>query len=177
MDSLTPSSLSSVSYCQQTPYSCNFDSFCSPKAACISLSSSAVECLCPPGFTGVKCDVPVDPCQSSQCSPNSKCVAIDSSNYKCVCDANYIGKYCQTRLSPCRNASIPDERKCNSLTGQGECVDDATEQFPHRFKCSCSPDFIGTHCEHRVRNNCLGNTCKLNDPKAECIDLDEGYVW
>ena len=54
-------------------------------------SSSQYQCQCPPGFTGIGCEVNIDECEGITCSVlNSVChdLLLD---YACVCAHGYIG--------------------------------------------------------------------------------------
>ena len=173
-------------YCQKLPTSCSRQSSsrqCQHNSTCVN-TGAGFSCICPQGFTGRFCELPLNPCESdllNKCSPaNSKCqFNQEQGSYTCICNTNYFGKYCENRLSPCKQ----NDNKCNQLNGQGKCIDKATEQEPDKYECSCAPLFVGQDCEQKLKSvQCSAptNPCTLNDPEAECIELNNnstsGYL-
>lgn len=53
-------------------------------------------CDCPEGFTGVNCELSLDPCLRQDCNPGStaECVS-NGSEARCVCEPGYEGARCQ----------------------------------------------------------------------------------
>ena len=51
-------------------------------------------CTCDQGFTGRRCDINVDECESVNCSTNGRCIDGVGSFY-CECDSGYSGMLCE----------------------------------------------------------------------------------
>lgn len=116
-------------------------------------------CVCPPGFSGVKCELEETvQCGQGVCFNGAECVqtvSLDGKNVfneYCRCNAfkddendkerkNYAGKYCEheaTIFCPAPYGHNPDEYFC---TNDGECPDE-----PHQ-QCKCKNGFKGPRCE------------------------------
>ena len=89
-------------------------------------------CKCPEGYTGVRCEIPYESCNSNQhtCFHGAKCVQVTSAigalMYRCDCtqtedDATYAGLYCEyAATSTCEfGTSFSKNSFC---TNGGKCV-------------------------------------------------------
>ena len=128
-------------------------SFCQNEGTCSISGSGMVTCLCAAGFTGLRCEIPVNPCDSDPCSNGATCT-IDGNSFICNCPSSFTGSLCQTPLAcspnPCQNS--------------GTCMPNGTE-----YTCSCLEGFSGNECEEaptagcRRDADCPGGTfCQIN---------------
>lgn len=143
---------------------------CLNNAICEQPAANFWRCVCPAGFTGLRCDQIINYCSSNPCSPNGVCIpAINS--YSCSCNTGFGGVNCQTRLNYC----IPNP-----------CVNGNCTQLVGGYSCVCPPGFAGLRCETYLSqcttNPCLNNglcqdnglggyNCKHLDLKSQLLKL------
>lgn len=92
-------------------------------------TAAGYECSCPPGTTGVRCEVNVDECASSPCA-HGKCVDLIG-GFECHCDEGYEGPSCARDIDEC----LP--RPC----AHGRC-----ENLRAAYRCHCEPGWGGRNC-------------------------------
>ncbi|XP_054612833.1 versican core protein-like isoform X2 [Dunckerocampus dactyliophorus] len=74
-------------------------SVCRHGGSCYQRGSQNV-CMCPPGYTGGRCETDVDECQSNPCVNGATCV--DEVNaFSCLCLPSYAGQLCQQDTEVC----------------------------------------------------------------------------
>nr|XP_057913386.1 versican core protein-like [Doryrhamphus excisus]XP_057913387.1 versican core protein-like [Doryrhamphus excisus] len=72
---------------------------CHHGGSCYQRGSQNV-CLCPPGYTGGRCETDVDECRSNPCVNGATCV--DEVNaFSCLCLPSYAGPLCQRDTEVC----------------------------------------------------------------------------
>uniref|UniRef100_A0A8C3N918 Sushi, von Willebrand factor type A, EGF and pentraxin domain-containing protein 1 n=1 Tax=Geospiza parvula TaxID=87175 RepID=A0A8C3N918_GEOPR len=123
---------------------------CHNNGTCKQLGSGYI-CICPLGYTGLKCETQVDECKSSPCQNNGICKD-GIGTFVCHCQPGYSGLLCEEDINECSSSPC--------LNG-AHCVDGK-----NGYRCSCAEGFTGVHCE-REMNECLSNPC-LN--RAVCED-------
>lgn len=143
----------------------SFILFCLPGAECrdADFSSLGYTCICHPGYGGINCSIPIDPCAATVCYNGGKC-KFDSEINKplCTCEDGYFGKYCEIVSDPCAGVLCLNSGKCKaSLMGNG-------------FLCHCAMGYHGEICELEM-NPCESSpcknhgTCKSNISTFKCI--------
>ncbi|EMP30778.1 Sushi, von Willebrand factor type A, EGF and pentraxin domain-containing protein 1 [Chelonia mydas] len=123
---------------------------CHNNGTCKQLGSGYI-CMCPPGYTGLKCEKEIDECKSTPCLNNGVCkdgIGV----FICQCQPGYTGLLCEEDINECRS---------NPCVNGALCVDGI-----NAYHCTCAEGFTGTRCETEV-NECLSNPC-LN--KGICED-------
>lgn len=136
---------------EQKDYLCDTRT-CENGAGCRSDDGVPV-CICLPGFSGERCEIPdPGPCDSNPCENEGTC-AVEDDTAVCACPEGVLGERCEndTRLhcdpSPCVNGT------CSS-NGTGPvcaCDDGYTGELCDTWEDLCSP------------NPCLnGGTCSQN---------------
>ncbi|XP_033118060.1 fibropellin-1-like isoform X3 [Anneissia japonica] len=93
----------------------------------------AYSCVCPTGFSGVKCEIITDACSSSPCKNSGTCFATTVNPfYACSCAWPWTDATCEhydgCLSNPCLNG--------------GTCNDDNAP-----FVCECPDGFSGTSCQ------------------------------
>jgi hypothetical protein len=166
-----------VDPCRPNP--CQNGAKCSASAPAVSNSDLApsagdneatFSCQCPNGFSGRRCEVRLNPCDSRPCLNGGRCAVGDGdvASFRCICATSFEGPRCETTLwltvSPASltltgcMSSGPD--RCQN---GGTCRLPMTDDVPPR--CHCQVGFLGSRCEVRavlctVRSPCLnGATC------------------
>lgn len=101
--------------------------------------------MCPPGFTGTDCDIPISSCTEKPCLNAGTCVEDTyNRNYRCDCRTGWSGRHCEDRTVTCA------EKPCQ----HGTCHDTATG-----FQCTCPQGYSGTNCEIQV-DDCNPSPCE-----------------
>ncbi|XP_050843098.1 sushi, von Willebrand factor type A, EGF and pentraxin domain-containing protein 1 isoform X3 [Serinus canaria] len=115
---------------------------CHNNGTCKQLGSGYI-CICPLGYTGLKCETQVDECKSSPCQNNGICKD-GIGTFVCHCQPGYSGLLCEEDINECSSSPC--------LNG-AHCVDGK-----NGYHCTCTKGFTGDHCE-REMNECLSNPC------------------
>uniref|UniRef100_H0YSS6 Sushi, von Willebrand factor type A, EGF and pentraxin domain-containing protein 1 n=1 Tax=Taeniopygia guttata TaxID=59729 RepID=H0YSS6_TAEGU len=123
---------------------------CHNNGTCKQLGSGYI-CICPLGYTGLKCEAQVDECKSSPCQNNGICKD-GIGTFVCHCQPGYSGLLCEEDINECSSSPCMNGARC--VDGK------------NGYHCTCAKGFTGDHCE-REMNECLSNPC-LN--RAVCED-------
>uniref|UniRef100_A0A8C9NBQ1 Sushi, von Willebrand factor type A, EGF and pentraxin domain-containing protein 1 n=1 Tax=Serinus canaria TaxID=9135 RepID=A0A8C9NBQ1_SERCA len=115
---------------------------CHNNGTCKQLGSGYI-CICPLGYTGLKCETQVDECKSSPCQNNGICKD-GIGTFVCHCQPGYSGLLCEEDINECSSSPC--------LNG-AHCVDGK-----NGYHCTCTKGFTGDRCE-REMNECLSNPC------------------
>ncbi|XP_019410274.1 PREDICTED: sushi, von Willebrand factor type A, EGF and pentraxin domain-containing protein 1, partial [Crocodylus porosus] len=123
---------------------------CHNNGTCKQLGSGYI-CICPAGYTGLKCELEIDECKSFPCLNNGVCKD-GIAAFICQCQPGYTGSLCEEDVNECSS---------NPCQNGALCVDDISA-----YRCTCTKGYTGSHCETEV-NECLSNPCRN---KAICED-------
>ncbi|XP_074046823.1 sushi, nidogen and EGF-like domain-containing protein 1 isoform X1 [Macrotis lagotis] len=114
-------------------------------------------CSCLAGFTGKKCHLDVNECDSDPCQNGGTCThGINS--FSCQCLPGFKGPTCGTVESPCDAKDCQNGGECQARNGTAECM--------------CQPGYTGESCEINI-NECDSDPC-MNGGK--CVDLVANYT-
>ncbi len=131
---------------------CN-SSPCFGQATCITTKAQPnfYQCLCPPGFEGVNCQLLRNPCLSIPCKNNAQCINLSTFGnpltYICQCQLGWTGSTCEIKNTPC---SIR-----NQCSNGGTCNDTSAITFT----CICPKEYTGKQCETRI-DACISSPCQ-----------------
>ncbi|KAF6127568.1 sushi, von Willebrand factor type A, EGF and pentraxin domain containing 1 [Phyllostomus discolor] len=123
---------------------------CHNSGTCQQLGHGYV-CLCPPGYTGLKCETDIDECSSQPCLNNGTCKD-RVGEFICECPSGYTGQLCEENINECSSSPC---------LNKGACIDGVAG-----YQCACVKGYIGLHCETEV-NECQSSPCLNN---AVCED-------
>ncbi|KAK6617037.1 hypothetical protein RUM44_005394 [Polyplax serrata] len=175
------------------PIQCT-ENACQHGGLCVPMGHG-VQCFCPAGFSGRRCEIDIDECASQPCYNGGTCVDLPQ-GYRCQCPPGYSGINCQEERSDCKNDTCPERAMCkdepglnnytclcrsgytgidcditiNPCTAQGNpCLNGAScvALQQGRFTCECLPGWEGQRCENNV-DDCAEKPCLMG---ANCTDL------
>ncbi|KAJ7988399.1 hypothetical protein DPEC_G00323140 [Dallia pectoralis] len=73
---------------------------CLNGASCYRKGSASI-CVCPPGYTGQRCQTDVDECQSNPCHNGATCMD-GIGSFTCLCLPSYAGELCEQDTEVCQ---------------------------------------------------------------------------
>ncbi|XP_029963409.1 protein delta homolog 2 isoform X2 [Salarias fasciatus] len=147
-------------FCDKDLSACSLQP-CANGATCLMADSGDFSCLCPEGFTGLKCERRIGPCsrRRSPCKNGGLCEDANgfAAELTCRCLAGFSGPRCETDvddclMSPCANGAT--------------CLDGV-----NRFSCVCPAGFSGRFCSVNL-DDCASRPC-LNG--GRCLDRAGGF--
>lgn len=115
---------------------CPDDHLCSNGGKCVP-DPAGYKCVCDRGFTGVECEIKLDPCEKNPCLNGGTCSlgVIHHYSHTCQCPSSFTGANCDTKITACM--SYP------CLNG-GTCTDDGAFD---KYTCTCPGEFVGEQCQ------------------------------
>ncbi|KAL3276421.1 hypothetical protein HHI36_011806 [Cryptolaemus montrouzieri] len=81
---------------------------CQHGGLCVPMEHS-VQCYCPAGFSGRRCEIDIDECSSQPCYNGGTFLP---QGYRCQCALGYSGINCQEERSNCSNDIFPARAMC-----------------------------------------------------------------
>jgi len=115
------------------------------------ISSSGEHCVCPYGWTGLKCEIPV-----KRCGPKKYCYNGSSCHYDglgqptCDCnsahtdDISYAGTSCEQEGTSYCEPGLDQDKKDAFCANHGQCIDDPDARHEG---CLCADGWSGDQCD------------------------------
>lgn len=125
---------------------------CYNGAQCVPLQQGRHKCICPPGWTGSRCEINVDDCAEEPCLMGARCIDLVN-DYQCECPPGFEGKRCQEKVDQCAG------QPCGP---NGICIDRL-----FNLECICAPGWRGDRCNQTV-DACASSPCLNN---GECVNV------
>ncbi|CAF0808821.1 unnamed protein product [Brachionus calyciflorus] len=142
--------------CDKQINACNLEEDCvAMNTQQVLFSKNQCVCLCKLGFTGDKCQINVNNCESNTCQNDGKCLDLVSS-FECKCQPGFTGPFCERKVENC------ELNPCK----HGRC-----EMHGRLINCVCDKGYTGEFCENFI-NKCDPNPCKNN---GKCHNLIDDY--
>lgn len=126
------------------------DDFNCVNGECVIGVDKQPTCQCAPGFSGARCDSPLDSCLLLDCQNGGTC---DENFKNCLCPDGFVGPQCEFQ-NPCLLASCKNGYPC--------ILD---EDFIPTCDCGNEDEFFGPDCS--TPNPCYQVACPTN---SVCID-------
>ncbi|XP_064149044.1 protein delta homolog 1 isoform X2 [Loxodonta africana] len=83
--------------------------------------ASHASCLCPPGFSGIFCEIVANNCTPNPCENNGVCTDIGG-DFRCRCPAGFIDKTCSRQVTNCTSNPCQNGATClQHAQGQAIC--------------------------------------------------------
>ena len=152
------------------------------------ISANGEHCVCPSGWIGLKCEIPVEKCAGSSdkyCYNGAKCQYFSDGSSVCDCnmahteDVSFAGVSCELEHTSYCEPGFDQDQKDAFCTNHGQCV---VESDTRHTGCICEDGWSGDLCdiegdEEPVCDlNCEnGGSCRLG-VKGYKDDLDELYL-
>eukprot|EP00112_Aurelia_sp_Birch-Aquarium-sp1_P010550 Seg2249.2 transcript_id=Seg2249.2/GoldUCD/mRNA.D3Y31 product=Fibropellin-1 protein_id=Seg2249.2/GoldUCD/D3Y31 len=105
--------------------------FCGRNGKCID-GINMYNCSCDKGWTGKKCEIDIDECQTHPCKNGGSCFQTYNADYVCECQQGFKGKNCSINIDDCAKNPC-----CEGST----CIDGIND-----FTCSCAAGMKGIDC-------------------------------
>lgn len=134
----------------------DYDGPCEHGGTCVNTIGS-FKCHCEPGFTGPRCEININECESNPCQNEGTCLD-NPGHFTCVCMPGFTGTRCEHEIDECSSNPCQNGALCNDLI--------------NGYKCICPPGFAGTNCEENI-DDCHSNPCQNG---AECKDSLDSYI-
>ncbi|KAM7303773.1 hypothetical protein ISCGN_013706 [Ixodes scapularis] len=94
--------------------SCEVDT-CLLGATCQERPDGGYLCVCPPGWTGARCDRSTDPCAAGPCRNGATCLADGQGSFDCICAEGFSGRQCQVDEDECAAGPCANGATCHDL--------------------------------------------------------------
>eukprot|EP00057_Strongylocentrotus_purpuratus_P028698 XP_011683172.1 PREDICTED: uncharacterized protein LOC578978 isoform X16 [Strongylocentrotus purpuratus] len=139
---------------------------CENGGVCLAQSLTDYVCVCAGCFTGVNCQIELDPCAGNTCANGGQCVQYDNSctRYYCECPSCYYGDFCENRVDACACNKCENGGVCLPISG-GTCTD---------YNCLCTGCFVGQFCENEY-NPCANVPCQNGGICSNIADSCSAY--
>ena len=114
------------------------------------ISSGGEHCVCPEGWTGLKCEIPVKKCSTKYCYNGASCTSDESGIPICDCnsahtdDVSYAGMSCEQEGTSRCEPGFDQDHKDAFCTNHGKCIDD--DDTRHKG-CICEEGWSGDLCD------------------------------
>ncbi|XP_019619604.1 PREDICTED: von Willebrand factor D and EGF domain-containing protein-like [Branchiostoma belcheri] len=145
------------------PCPCNNNGVCVPSPG-MPIGEGHYDCLCQPGFTGPRCDINTNECQSSPCQNNGTCIDLVNS-FICNCPVGFIGEYCATFDECSLNPCFPGVQ-CQSTNAGHACGDCPPGYHGDGMTCTQLP----SSCNNKYHQ--MKNSGELATDGIYMIDVD-----
>ncbi|XP_068607543.1 slit homolog 1 protein-like [Brachionichthys hirsutus] len=171
---------------------------CQNQGACRVDHAQLYTCTCRPGFTGKRCETPVDACASNPCTNGGICVSGgQGGGFSCACAFGFHGTFCEVNVDDCQDHGCENGATCVDGVGNYTCLcpPNSTGLFceeeegvcspgrnpcrhqstcvsaPTGPRCVCIPGWVGPDCSIDY-NECIEHRCQNG---AQCVDHLDGY--
>ncbi|CAF3641598.1 unnamed protein product [Rotaria sordida] len=131
---------------------------CHQNATCYNLNGGQYRCMCPPTYTGIRCDEDIDECRVFPfiCRNGGTCVN-EIGSYRCYCGLGWFGSTCAKSIDYCLS------QPCNR---NGTCINKI-----NGFECRCLSPYTGNVCQYDI-DECLIEPCVNN---GTCYNYVGGF--
>jgi hypothetical protein len=124
---------------------------CLNGGTCLNNYDSINQCLCPPGYSGNKCQIKrtMSNCGQVTCLNGGICMINNENEYTCQCKSEFTGPYCNILIQ--KQQQQVSTTICSNLNlcgNNGVCI--VSNENEQGFKCECKSGFSGKLCDQSV---------------------------
>ncbi|KAM6942391.1 LOW QUALITY PROTEIN: slit homolog 1b [Lycodopsis pacificus] len=171
---------------------------CKNQGVCQVHHTELYTCTCKSGFTGKRCETPVDACVSNPCTNGGVCISDEQTRgFSCACAFGFHGTFCEVNVDDCQDHGCENGATCVDDVGNYTCLcppnytgllceeeegvcspgrnpcqhQSTCISTPIGPRCVCIPGWVGPDCSINY-NECVDHRCQNG---AQCVDHLDGY--
>ncbi|CAB4023329.1 fibropellin-1-like isoform X6, partial [Paramuricea clavata] len=140
-----------------------------------SENGTSFSCLCPDGYTGRLCEIPIPPCASAPCANGGNC-SESGRSFSCLCPDGYTDDRCEIGFCPVnipKNAESNVESIRNSDTFQDSSAENIPKNTESNVESIRNSDTLQDSSAENIAKNTESNVENLTLAEEETTNKKE----